>query len=91
MINKKLLLALSVILMISLFAFAAVGAENVAESVEQVAVDELVIFDGYSARMVKFNGLRSQYTLDTDMLLSLEESYNLHPLCSHIKGCLVFL
>ncbi len=71
MINRKLLWAIALVLVISLCAFVVVSADGVGDA----SVDGLVTFDGYSARMVRFNGLRSQYTLDTDMLAELEKSY----------------
>ena len=67
--NKKILFAILVLVIVSLFAITFVSAE-------ETALDGLVTFDGYSVRMVKFNGLRSQYTLNTEKLSQLEENYS---------------
>ena len=71
--NKKLLFTLLAVLLVSIFAVVSVSAAEA----ENVSLDGLVTFDGYSVRTVNFNGLRSQYTLDTEKLAQLEKDYNI--------------
>ncbi len=65
---KKMVFAIIFVLLVSLVAFPCLSTASEAEG--------LVTFDGYEARKYDYNGVRAMYTLDTDALKTLEETYN---------------
>lgn len=68
--KKLLLFLLCMVLMIG-----AVGAISVsAEENATTAANDIITFDGYAARTVSYHGVRSQYTLNTAKLATLEDA-----------------
>ena len=87
--NSKSLYLFSLVFVLAalLFTFSAISVSAEDTSGEPIVIDEgdgidvdvstLVTFDGYSARKVSYNGLRSQYTLDLKALADLEKDYDI--------------
>ena len=67
--RHALLLALAAVLLIALLALPAMARETAETDMENV-----LTYDGLSARVKGYGGIRSVYTVDRDAVASLEES-----------------